>query len=177
MKKLIIIGFVVIIGIMGFKIFESTAHKKGLEVGDKVPYFELLDQNGVLFKSDNVLGKQRVVIYFYPKDDTPGCTKQACKFRDEFEAFSSLNVTVIGISKDSVESHKAFEEKYQLPFTLLADVKNEVRKLFGVSKSAMGMIPGRVTYIIDTEGVIQYIFDDMMHAEKHIAVALDFLRG
>ncbi|PCH78447.1 MAG: peroxiredoxin [Flavobacteriaceae bacterium] len=162
---------------MGFNIFKSTEAKKGLEVGDKVPYFELLDQNGVLFTSDNVIGKQGVVIYFYPKDDTPGCTKQACKFRDEFEVFSNLNVSVIGISKDSVASHKEFEEKYRLPFTLLADTENEVRKLFGVSKSALGMIPGRVTYIVDKEGVIQYIFDDMMHSEKHIDVALEFLRG
>ncbi|MBL4744894.1 MAG: peroxiredoxin [Flavobacteriaceae bacterium] len=157
--------------------FESTDSKKGLEVGDKAPYFELLDQNGSVFKSDNVIGKQPVVLYFYPKDDTPGCTKQACKFRDEFEAFSDLNVTVIGISKDSVASHKEFEEKYQLPFTLLADVKNEVRKLFGVPKAALGMFPGRVTYIIGADGVIQYIFEDMMHAEKHIEVALKFFRG
>jgi len=177
MKKLIIIAIAIITGIIGLKIFKNSPEKKGLEVGDNVPYFELLDQNNTLFKSDDFIGKQSVVVYFYPKDDTPGCTKQACKFRDEFEAFANLNVKVIGISKDSVESHKEFEEKYQLPFTLLADVKNEVRALFGVSKSAMGMLPGRVTYIIDKEGVIQYIFDDMMHAEKHIAVALDFLKG
>lgn len=177
MKKLIIIGIVLIIGIMGFKIFSKPEINKGLKVGDSVPSFELLDQNGNLFESSSVIGKQAVVIYFYPKDDTPGCTKQACKFRDEFETFSSLNVKVIGISKDSVDSHKAFEEKYQLPFTLLADIKSEVRKLFGVPKSALGILPGRVTYIIDKKGVIQYIFDDMMHAEKHIEVAIKFLKG
>lgn len=177
MKKLIILGIVIIIGIMGFKFLSKSELQNGLKVGDKVPSFELLDQNNVLFTSSSVIGKQAVVIYFYPKDDTPGCTKQACKFRDEFETFSGLDVKVIGISSDSVESHKAFEEKYQLPFVLLADVKKEVRKLFGVPKSALGMLPGRVTYIIDKKGVIKYVFNDMMHAEKHIAVALEYLKG
>ncbi len=177
MKKLIPVVIVVISVIMGFKIFNKEEDKNGLEIGDKVPPFELLDQNGASFVSTSVIGKQVVVIYFYPKDDTPGCTKQACRFRDEFEAFSDLNVKVIGISKGSVESHKAFEVKYQLPFTLLADVDNQVRKLFGVPKSALGLFPGRVTYIVDNQGVIQYVFDDMMHAEKHIDEALKFLKS
>ena len=175
MKKIITV-VIIIVGLifLSFKMNDNSMKK--LEVGDKVPSFKLNDQNGNAFTVNSLIGKP-MVIYFYPKDDTPGCVKEACKFRDDFEDFLKLETLVIGISADNVESHKKFEEKYNLPFTLLADVKNEVRKLFGVSKSAMGMIPGRVTYIIDAEGVIQYIFDDMMHAEKHIAVALDFLRG
>ena len=117
-----------------------------------------------------------MVIYFYPKDDTPGCTKQACKFRDEFEKFKDLEVTVIGISADNVASHKRFEEKYNLPFVLLADVNNEVRKLFGVSKS-MIFLPGRVTYVIDKNGVVQYIFNSQFKTEEHIENALKKLKS
>ncbi|MCF6167878.1 MAG: peroxiredoxin [Lutibacter sp.] len=147
---------------------------KKIEVGDKVPSFTLNDENGNLFTVDNTMGKP-MVIYFYPKDDTPGCIKEACKFRDEFEQFKDVNALVIGISADNVASHKKFKEKYNLPFTLLADINNEVRQLFGVPKS-MIFLPGRVTYVIDKKGIVQYIFNSQFKAEKHIENALKKLR-
>lgn len=148
---------------------------KKIEVGDKVPSFELQDQNGNLFEVNSSIGKP-MVIYFYPKDDTPGCIKEACKFRDDYERFADLEVIVIGISADSVASHKKFEEKYSLPFVLLADVNNKVRKLFGVPKSML-FLPGRVTYVVDKKGVVQYMFNSQFNAEKHIENSLKVLKG
>ncbi len=145
-----------------------------IEVGDKVPSFLLKDQNGRPTKINDSMGNP-MVIYFYPKDDTPGCIKEACKFRDDFESFLDLGVLVIGISGDSVESHKKFVEKYKLPFTLLADTKNEVRKLFGVPKSLL-FLPGRVTYVVDKKGVVQYIFNSQFGVEKHVENALQKLK-
>lgn len=147
---------------------------KIIEVGDKVPNFILQDQNGNSFNIEDELGK-KMVIYFYPKDDTPGCTKEACKFRDDFESFSDLGALVIGISGDSVASHKKFEEKYNLPYTLLADIENKVRSLFGVPKSML-FLPGRVTYVIDKKGIVRYIFNSQFGAEKHIINSLQKLK-
>ena len=143
-----------------------------LKVGDKVPDFQLRDQNGVLFKSTEVIGKEIVVLYFYPKDDTPGCTKEACSFRDNFEVFADAGARVIGISGDNVASHKKFEEKYNLPFTLLADTDDKLRDLFGVEGDLFGLIPGRVTYMVDKKGIIAYIFDSQTNTEKHISESL-----
>ena len=174
MKKYIIF----ILGIIGipFLIFNlNTVYMKKIEVGDSVPSFELKDQNGKLFSVSNSIRKP-MVIYFYPKDDTLGCIKEACKFRDDFEKFKDINALVIGISGDSVESHKQFEEKYNLPFTLLADVNNKVRKLFGVPKSML-FLPGRVTYVVDKDGIVQYIFNSQFGAERHIENSLIKLKG
>lgn len=147
---------------------------KKITVGDVVPSFTLQDQNGVNTTINATMGVP-LVIYFYPKDDTPGCIKEACKFRDDFEKFNDLHVTVIGISADNVASHKKFEEKYTLPFTLLADVDNVVRSLFGVPKS-MVFLPGRVTYVIDKKGIVRYVFNSLFGAEKHIDNALKELQ-
>jgi len=173
MKKLILL-VVVIIGILllNFKVKNTSMEK--IKVGDKVPSFKLKDQNGNLFTINNAI-KKSMVIYFYPKDDTPGCVKEACKFRDDFEKFDDIGAMVIGISGDSVESHKKFELKYNLPFILLADINNEVRKLFGVSKS-MIFLPGRVTYVVDKNGIVQYIFNSQFGAEKHIENSLKKLK-
>lgn len=174
MKKLIIIAVVIIGGLLlNFKMKNTSINK--IEVGDIIPSFKLHDQNGKLFVVNNSIGKS-MVIYFYPKDDTPGCIKEACKFRDDFEKFKDVNTIVIGISSDDVESHKKFEEKYNLPFTLLADVDNEVRKLFGVPKN-MIFLPGRVTYVVDKDGIVQYIFNSQFGAEKHIENSLKRLNG
>ncbi len=172
------IGFylgIIIAVIIGSLLFSKNNKMKEIEVGAKLPEFKLKDQNGTFFDSKLAIGKP-MVIYFYPKDDTPGCTKEACKFRDEFEQFTDLGALVIGISADSVESHKDFADKYRLPFLLLADEKNEVRKLFGVPKS-MFLLPGRVTYIINKEGFISYIFNSQFGAEKHIDKALQQLQN
>jgi peroxiredoxin Q/BCP len=173
MKKPLIIAVLFICLILVFLKVYPLMMKK-IEVGDKLPTFSLQDQNNNTFNSVNYIGKP-LVIYFYPKDDTPGCTKEACKFRDDFESFTDLGALVVGISADSAESHKKFEEKYNLPFILLADTKNEVRKLFGVPNNLF-FIPGRVTYVIDKNGTVQYIFNSQLSAEKHIENALQKLK-
>ena len=167
MKKYIILLF--ILGFL-FSVNYIMAQKSNIKVGDEVPQFTLKAQNGKDFSISDYIGKKNLVIYFYPKDDTPGCTKEACKFRDEFQDFTDLDAMVIGISSDNVASHKKFIEKYHLPFTLLADTAKKVRKLFGVPKS-MGFIPGRVTYIINKKGKVIYIFNSLKDAEKHVAEA------
>lgn len=116
------------------------------------------------------LGKKNVVLYFYPKDETTGCTKEACSFRDSYEELTNLGAEVLGISGQSVESHKSFATHYGLPFILLADVENKVRKLYDVP-STMGIIPGRVTYIIDRKGVVRHIFVSQTQAERHVEEA------
>lgn len=143
-----------------------------IKVGDKLPWFSAKDQNGADFDVASVVGKKVLVVYFYPKDDTPGCTKQACFFRDQYEEFSDLGVEVIGISGDSVTSHKKFAERYQLPFTLLADEHKNLRKLFGVPTNLLGLLPGRVTYVVDKKGVVQLVFDSM-NAENHFSKTLE----
>lgn len=147
-----------------------------LKIGDRIPDFVLKDQNDTDFNITDFRGKQILVIYFYPKDDTPGCTTEACSFRDEYEVFTDMNVKVIGISSDDVASHKKFAEKYNLPFTLLADVDKKVRKLFGVPKSFLGMVPGRVTYIVDKEGILVHIFNSMTDAKKHISESISIIK-
>ncbi len=174
MKKIIFAVLIVLILI--FTINKVMSQSGKLEVGDTIPSFTLKNQLGNAIDIDTFRGKKAMVIYFYPKDDTPSCTKEACKFRDEFEAFTDLDVEVIGISADDEASHLKFAEKYRLPFTLLSDTKNEVRKLFGVPKSMLGLIPGRVTYVIDENGIIIHIFNSQFGAEKHIKEALTKLK-
>ena len=144
-----------------------------LKVGDSVPDFVLKDQNGNDFRLKDHIGKSSLVIYFYPKDDTPGCTKQACYFRDQYEAFTSAGALVIGISGQDVASHKAFAQKYNLPFTLLADVDGKVRKLFGAGS---GIIPGRVTFVIDKKGKVAYVFSSQTDVQRHVEEALKIVR-
>jgi len=174
MQKLLLVFSFFFIGILFTQC--QTKPKTALVKGDLVPDFSLKDQNGAVFKFSDAKG-QAMVIYFYPKDDTPGCTKEACKFRDEFEVFSDLNARVIGISSDDVASHKAFADKYNLPFTLLADTEKKVRKLFNVPTFGAGLIPGRVTYIVDKNGVVRYVFNNMKQAEMHIDKSLEILKS
>ncbi len=165
-KTFYVVGLLVLCVII-FSVFSSSA-QSSLAVGDKVPSFSLQDQLGNSFDIDNFAGKTAMVIYFYPKDDTPGCTKEACSFRDSYEQFTDKNIKVIGISGDDVESHRNFAEKYNLPFTLLADTSNEVRNLFGVKANVLGLIPGRVTYVVDKKGEIIFMYDSQLKAAKHI---------
>ena len=146
-------------------------------VGSHVPTFVLPDQNGNPFDISTVIGKKNLVIYFYPKDDTPGCIKEGCKFRDEYEAFKEADAEVIGISSDDAESHRKFAEKYRLPYTLLCDTEGRVRKLFDVPSTLFGLIPGRVTYVVDKRGIVIHIFDSQSQAERHIDEALKALKG
>lgn len=144
---------------------------KELKVGDVIPHFTAIDTDGNTFDSASVVGSKPLVIYFYPKDNTPGCTAQACSFRDQYEDFKDLGAEVIGISSDSVTSHQKFAKQHQLPFILLSDSDKKLRKLFGVPSGLLGLIPGRVTYVADKEGIIRLIFDSMMPT-NHIANAL-----
>jgi thioredoxin-dependent peroxiredoxin len=121
------------------------------------------------------MGTKPVVLFFYPKDDTPGCTKQACAFRDDYEEFGKLDAEVIGVSSDSVDSHGRFASKHDLPFTLLSDEGGKVRKLYGV-KNSFGLFPGRVTYVIDEGGVVRHIFSSQLGVEKHVEEALQALQ-
>lgn len=173
MKKKL--GIFVSLIILALLIQSLYPQKMNLKVGDKVPIFTLLDQSGNDFDIKNLIGKKAMVIYFYPKDDTPGCIKEACSFRDEYEAFTDKDVVVIGISADNVASHKAFAEKYQLPYTLLSDTDKKVRKLFEVRNTILGILPGRVTFVVDKEGIIQLIFKNQFGAEKHIKESLAIL--
>jgi thioredoxin-dependent peroxiredoxin len=144
-----------------------------LKVGAKVPEFKLPDENGNMFDLNSVLGKKKLVIYFYPKDETPGCTKEACTFRDNYDVFKKAGAMVIGISGQSVNSHKEFADKYHLPFTLLSDKDNTVRKMFGVKTSP---IPGRVTFVVDKTGHVVYTFDSLSEPVKHVDEAMRILK-
>jgi thioredoxin-dependent peroxiredoxin len=129
-----------------------------------------------MFDINTVLGRKNLVIYFYPKDDSPGCTAQACSFRDQFDVFTEADAVIIGISGQSVKSHKEFAEKHRLSFTLLSDKGNNVRKLFGVPTNFLGLVPGRVTYIADKTGQVIYVFNSQMDATKHVDEALRILK-
>ena len=146
-----------------------------LQIGDKIPEFTAKDSFGNDFDSSSIVGKKPVVLYFYPKDNTPGCTAQACSFRDQYEDFKDLGAEVVGISSDSTASHEKFAQRYNLPFTLLSDNDKKIRKLFGVKPDLFGLIPGRVTYVADQNGIIQLVFDSM-NATNHIPKALETIK-
>ncbi|WP_181161681.1 peroxiredoxin [Flavobacterium sp. GSA192] len=145
-----------------------------LKTGDTVPKFTAKEASGAVFESDSVIGKKAVIIYFYPKDDTPQCTAQACGFRDNYAEFVDLGVEIIGISSDDVNSHQEFIRKYNLPFLLLSDSDKALRKLFGVPSAFLGLLPGRVTYLLDKNGVIQMVFDSML-GMKHVKKMIEKL--
>lgn len=148
---------------------------KELKVGDVIPHFTAIDTDGNTFDSASVVGSKPLVIYFYPKDNTPGCTAQACSFRDQYEDFKDLGAEVIGISSDSLASHQKFSKQYRLPFILLSDSDKTIRKSFGVPTGLFGLVPGRVTYVTDKQGVVQMVFDSVL-ATKHIPKALQAIK-
>ena len=147
----------------------------GLVAGDKAPTFTLKDQQGEKVSLADFAGRKNVIVYFYPKDDTPGCTKESCSFRDHYTAFTDAGAEVLGISSDSEQSHRAFAEKYRLPFPLLADTDGTVRKLFKVPKS-LGLLPGRVTFVIDKKGVIRHAFNSQLNVTRHVDEAIEVLK-
>ena len=146
-----------------------------IKVGDQAPDFTLISQTGESVTLSDLIGKKNVVLYFYPKDKSKGCTRQACEFRDKYEAFTDLGAEVIGISSDDTKSHESFADEYNLPFILLSDDKNKVRNLFGV-KSTLGVISGRVTYVIDKKGIVRHIFSSQFQPKKHIKEAIEALK-
>ena len=150
-----------------------------LKEGNKAPNFKLKDQNNKLIALDSFKGK-KVILYFYPKDNTSGCTKEACNFRDEFPKFSKLDAVILGVSADSIESHKKFAEKYNLNFSLLSDEKKEVLTKYGVwqeksmyGKKYMGIV--RTTFVIDEKGKIKKIFEKVM-VDEHNKEVMEALK-
>ncbi|XP_039018093.1 peroxiredoxin Q, chloroplastic-like [Hibiscus syriacus] len=157
-----------------FYSFKTSISAK-VNKGSVPPSFTLKDQDGKNVSLSKFKGKP-VVVYFYPADETPGCTKQACAFRDSYEKFKKAGAEVIGISVDNSASHKAFAQKYKLPFTLLSDEGNKVRKEWGVPSDLFGALPGRQTYVIDKKGAVQLIYNNQFQPEKHIDETLKMLQ-
>lgn len=147
-----------------------------IAVGDRAPDFALPSQSGERVRLSDLLGNRVVVLYFYPKDGSGGCTAEACGFRDAYEAFADADAEVIGISGDAPESHRRFAARHDLPFRLLSDTDGEVRKRYGVPKK-FGLLPGRVTYIIDTHGIVRHIFFSQFDPAQHVTEALRVVRS
>jgi peroxiredoxin Q/BCP len=154
---------------------QAQLAKGKVQVGDLALDFTLPAQSGALVSLGDFLGKTALVLYFYPKDNTSVCTAEACAFRDSYEVFKDAGAEVIGISSDSVESHQQFTATHRLPFILLSDVGGVIRKRYGVP-TAFGL-PGRVTYIIDRQGIVRHIFFSQFTSEKHVAQALQTLQS
>lgn len=146
-----------------------------LKIGDKAPDFDIQIDGKPSGKLSQLWEKNNLVVYFYPKDDTPGCTAQACEFRDAYEDFKDLGAEIVGISSDSGASHEKFKSKHRLPFILLSDEDGSMRKAFGVP-STFFILPGRVTYIIDKQGIVRHIFSSQFQSTKHIEVAKNILK-
>jgi peroxiredoxin Q/BCP len=146
-----------------------------LAPGDTAPLIALNDQDGTERRSDQLDGKA-LVLFFYPKDDTPGCTMEACAFRDSYADLQGLGAEVWGVSGDDAASHRRFANRHRLPFPLLVDAGNRVRKAFGVP-SVLGLLPGRVTYVIDGHGVVRHVFNNLLDGPAHRREALEALRG
>lgn len=142
-----------------------------LAVGDTVPAFQATLQDGSRFDSASLIGKRTLVLFFYPKDHTPVCTREACAFRDSYEAFQTAGAEVMGVSSDSQASHRSFAEKHRLPFAIISDHDRALRRLFGVP-NALGFLPGRVTYVIDRQGVIRMVFSGLLVSDDHVRKAL-----
>jgi peroxiredoxin Q/BCP len=145
---------------------------EAIQIGDMIPDFSLKNQDGNMVDISNFRGEKKLVIFFYPMDDLLGCTREACYFRDLSEAFDEVGAVVIGISGQSVESHKDFATKYRLNYAILSDQENKVRKLFGVPSSVLGLIPGRVTYVANSEGKIIHVFNSQLQPKRHADEAL-----
>jgi peroxiredoxin Q/BCP len=146
-----------------------------LSIGDKAPDFILPDASGAPLKLSELWVKRTVVLYFYPKDDTPGCTVEACTFRDRYDAFSEAGAEVVGISSDSAASHERFASKHKLPMKLAADEDGKVRALYDV-KATLGLFPGRATFVIDRQGVIRHTFVSQLRFSKHAEEALQAVK-
>jgi thioredoxin-dependent peroxiredoxin len=155
-------------------ITDCRAQSRALTVGDSVPLFSLQDQDGNTFSVSAEIGKKILVIYFYPKDESPVCTKEACAFRDNYTRFTDAGARVIAINSGSVESHKSFQLHEHLPFLLLSDPKNVVLKRFGVKRQFL--FTGRKTFVIDLQGKVAFVFDSFSQGEAHAEKALQFIK-
>ena len=159
-------------GIPGIK---NNKMSNKIEAGSKAPEFSLPDQFGKRVNLSDFIGKSNLVVYFYPKDESYGCTKEACSFRDNYEVFKEAGAVVIGVSADDVASHQAFAANHKLPFILLSDKDRSVAAKFGVGKS-LGVLPGRVTFVIDKQGIVRLVFSSQLSFEKHVTEAIEILK-
>jgi peroxiredoxin Q/BCP len=148
---------------------------KSLTVGDPVPAFSLRNQNDSIFNSTDYIGKGILVIYFYPKDESSGCTKEACSFRDNYKDFIQAGAMVIGVNSGTVESHRKFAQNHQLPFTLLSDPNNKVLKMFGVKNKFI--FTGRETFVVDKSGKIVFTYDSFTNGSAHQREALSYIKS
>lgn len=146
-----------------------------IKIGDHLPSFSLPNQDGIIVSIDDIRRDRKLVLYFYPKDNTMVCTREACGFRDSYSKFEMMDCEIVGISSDSPKSHHQFATKHYLPFTLLSDSENKVRKLLGVPKDLLGLLSGRYTYVINENGIIIHIFNNHLSAAKHITESLKAL--
>lgn len=146
-----------------------------LAVGDPVPDVTFQGAEGPV-KLRELIGERAIVLYFYPKDETTGCTAQACSFRDKYQDFTDAGADVIGVSTDSARSHDSFSKHHRLPFRLLTDEGGAGAKALGVKKT-LGLIPGRVTFVIDPEGIIRMRWDSQLGAVRHVAEALTVVKA
>jgi peroxiredoxin Q/BCP len=146
-----------------------------LSVGDKAPDFTLPSETGEPLTLSRHYAERTVVLYFYPKDDTPGCTVEACTFRDQYEDFVTAGAEVVGVSSDSSTSHQAFVSKHKLPMKLVADEGGRVRALYGV-RATLGLFPGRATFVIDRQGIIRHTFVSQLRFSRHVEEALEAVR-
>ena len=160
---------------LGFCQILRSALAPALNTGDSAPLIALSDQNGNARRSDQLAGKA-LVLFFYPKDDTPGCTMEACAFRDSYADLQALGAEVWGVSGDDASSHQRFAQRHNLPYPLLVDKGNQLRKAFGVP-SVLGLLPGRVTYVIDGSGVIRHVFNNLLDGPAHRREAIEALRS
>lgn len=152
----------------------NSSAQKHLAVGDAIPSFVLKDAEGKDFDIKDYVGKKILVIYFYPKDESSVCTKEACTFRDSYSDFEKAGATVIGINDGTVESHKSFQQNHQLPFVLLSDPNNVVLKMFGVKSKFF--ISGRETFVVDKNGKIVFTFESLTKGAAHSDKALEFVK-
>jgi len=153
---------------------EQIARGK-VKVGDKAPDFTLPDQSGIRVSLRDFIGRKIIVLYFYPRDFSRGCTAEACAFRDSHDVFVESGAQVIGVSSQSVDSHSEFAVLNKLPFVLLSDEDGKVRELYGAS-STLGLLPGRVTYVIDKQGIVRHVFSSQLNPTKHIEEALRIVK-
>jgi thioredoxin-dependent peroxiredoxin len=140
-----------------------------LKVGDRAPLFHGTTDSDARISLEEFLGTKNIILYFYPKDMTTGCTAEACGFRDNWDKVLALGATVLGVSSQSPESHRKFKEKNNLPFPLISDEGGEIRKLYGATGF---LVPPRVTFVIDREGIIRYILNSQLNISKHVSDAL-----
>lgn len=143
--------------------------------GDRAPDFTLPTAGGGRFRLSDLRGRRAVVLYFYPRDETSGCTAEACAFRDAYEVFTASGAEVVGVSGDSEASHRAFASHHRLPFVLLSDPDRKVHALYGVTRW-LGFLGGRVTFVIDRDGVVRHVFESQLRATRHVQEALATVR-